>query len=171
MLDSARRSRAKPSKKVLAWSIVVVAAFVVLASQLFFEDTYLPVLGSIAVAAPISAVRYILLRQKLPEPYGMGKISILDPRGSSRRATAMILGGALFFIGLLGSVFLIPPYPYFIMLFSLTGGLPLSQVLYFGTVAYVESRGRMTIFLVTEEEERDGYEVLSKSAEVRMRPS
>lgn len=117
------------------------------------------------VAAVVCTYRLSNLKHALPHPHGRGKVTTIDPRAASRAGLTMVLGGAAFFVAIFGSVFLLAPFNYFVLLFSVMCGLPLSQVAYFIVVSAVERSGRMTIYRVTEEDSQEGKDVLIKSVE------
>ncbi len=161
------RRKVRPSKASVAWAIIVLAAALLLAPELFAGLSYLPVAAMVCVAAPLAAFRLRSLRQGLPEPWGKGRASVLDSRSTYRSGLLMLVGGGVLIVLLFGSVFFIPPIDFFIILFGISGGLPLSVVLYYAGVRTVEMKSKSTIFIVVEEEPmEDGQTKATKTLEM-----
>ena len=78
--------------------------------------------------------------------------------------------GAASMIGVMGTVFLLPPALAFALIFGLMIGLPLSNALYFAEVSLLEKKVGGEIYSVTEESEADEVAVLRKSFEIWNRP-
>jgi hypothetical protein len=108
------------------------------------------------------------LRSGLPEPYGKGKASTTDAKRAVRLGLLMVLGGVLCTVVLLGSVYFLPPAVFFAVVFGLTAGLPLSEIVFFVLVTRYERISESRIFLITEETEgEEGRATLVKTFEMR----
>ena len=77
-----------------------------------------------------------------------------------------MLGGILCLVVVMGSVIFLPPVAFFALVFGLTAGLPLEELVFFALVARLERASRTRIFSVTEETEEGGEEVLVKTVEM-----
>ena len=111
------------------------------------------------------------LKQALPEPYGRGKISIINLKSSVRGGLLIVFGGIACIILLFASVYVIPVTDFFILMFSITGGFPLSQILFFLMVFSIERTTRSRIFVVvTDETKEDENPVLSRTVELSPNP-
>ena len=166
MYSSPGRKKVRPSITSLVWSSALFAAAVALALVFFSGDAYIPLIGMAVLAAVPSSYRFIGLRRGLPSPYGAGRVSKLDSRSTSRAGILLVLGGFSGIVLLLGSVFVIPVFDFFVIIFSLTGGLPLSQIAFFLTVFSIEKATGSRIFVVVDETTQDGTSVLARTLEM-----
>ena len=147
-------------------SALVFAGSLSVATQFPFYSLLEPLSAIIAVGTVVSWVKLRGLRDGLPEPFGKGKVSIIDAKSAARSGMLVTLGGVFLTIGVLGSVFIFPPEAFFAGVFGLTGGFPFAQILFFVLVYRLERAGKGRIFTVTEETEEDGRSVLRKSVEL-----
>ncbi len=76
------------------------------------------------------------------------------------------LGGGMSLVGLMASVFFLPPEIFLALFFGVTGGLPLSQLLFFTLVTWYETRSGKRIFYVSVETTIDDEPVLVKAVEM-----
>jgi hypothetical protein len=151
----------------MVWAAALVAVAVPLAWTFFSGSVYIPVLGMALIAALPSIYRLRNLRRGLPEPYGRGRVSVIDTKSAIRSGMFMVLGGIVCVVFLLGSIYFVPAFAVFAMMFSLAGGLPLSQVVFFIMVFTVERASRSRIFeVVTDETTDDENPRLTKSFEM-----
>lgn len=174
MFSSPGRKKARPSMVSLVWSALVFAATIPLAWTFFSDYVYIPLIGMAVLAALPSLYRLRGLKRGLPEPYGEGRVSIIDSKSASRTGYLIVGAGILCIVLLFGSVFFIPVFDFFVIMFSLTGGLPLSQVVFFLMVLSIERAAGSRIFEVIDDTTRDGASVLSKTFELspdRRRPA
>jgi hypothetical protein len=160
------RRRARPSVKILVFSLAVFSAAVYVGWALLFNSMYEPLAAAAVVALLVTLFRFRGLRSGLPTPYGRGRVSIIDEKAASRSGVLLVLGGFISMVGLMASVVLIPPELYFVLLIGVIAGLPVSQAVFFAVVAIVEARSRSKIFWVTEETTKDERTVLVKTVEM-----
>jgi len=174
MFSSPGRKKARPSTANLVWSALVFAAaiflawtfFSVISPRSFYVDVLFSLIGMGVIAALPSLYRLRGLKRGLPEPYGEGRVSIIDSKSASRAGYLLVIGGLLCIVLLFGSVFFIPVLDLFVIMFSLAGGLPLSQVVFFLMVFSIERAAGSRIFEVIDETTQDGASVLSKTFEL-----
>ena len=174
MFSSPGRKKARPSMVSLVWSVLIFAATIPLAWTFFSDYVYVPLIGMAVLAALPSLYRLRGLKRGFPEPYGDGKVSIIDSKSNLRAGYLIVAGGFLCIVLLFGSIFFIPAFDFFVIIFSLTGGLPLSQVVFFLMVLSIERAAGSRIFVVTDETTQDGTSVLEKTFEMspgRRRPA
>jgi len=166
MYSSPGRKKARPSNATLVWSAILFTATIPLAWLFFSGYVYIPLFGIVVLAAIPSSYRFIGLRRGLPSPYGAGRVSILDSRSAFRGGILLVVGGFCGIVLLLGSVFIIPVFDFFVIMFSLTGGLPLSQIAFFLMVFSIERTSGSRIYVVTDETTQDGTSVLERTIEM-----
>ncbi len=167
MFATAGRKKARPSTLTLVWSTLLLAGTVPLAWAFFSYTIYLPLAGIVAIGLVPSLYRLRGLKQALPEPYGRGKRSIIDLKSSFRAGVLIIVGGFGCVMLLFASVYFIPITDFFILMFSITGGFPLSQILFFLMVLSIERGSRSRIYVVVADETKeDESPVLSKTLEM-----
>lgn len=164
MFSQEGERRARPSLKSLLLSVLVFSAVVYLAAtRFFFYDTYLPLGVSLVVSLAVFAYRSRNLHEKMPEPYGKGKTSTVDTKAAIRSGILLAVGGGLFLVGLLGSVFFLPSEIFFAILLGVIAGLPLSDIFFFALTTRYERKSGSRIFYLTDETMVDGETVLVKS--------
>jgi hypothetical protein len=163
MLVSSEKRRARPSMKSLGLSVLVCLVALYFAFLVFGYYLYVPLGAAVIVAMAAVWVRNRSLRQGLPEPYGKGKVSTIDAKKATRQGILIMLVGAFATVGLLGSVYLLPPVVFFTVVFGLAAGLPLNEVVFFALVARLERTSESKIFLITEEVENKGEPALVKT--------
>ncbi len=156
----------RPGIKSLALSCVVFPSSLYLATQLPFDGFYEPLSAVLLVSAAVVWYRYWGVRKGLPEPYGRGRVTVIDAARAARSGWLIVLGGIVLIVGVMGSVFILPPVVFFSLVFGLMGGLPLSEVLFFLVVSRMERIGRGRIYSFAEEGEEDGVTVLRKTVEL-----
>ncbi|MGD0476593.1 MAG: hypothetical protein ABSB29_00310 [Nitrososphaerales archaeon] len=166
MFSSGIRRRARPSVKSLVFSLVLFSAAAYVGWKLFLNYLYEPLAAAAVVALLVTLFRFRGIRSGLPAPYGRGRVSIIDEKAALRSGVLIVLGGIISMVGLMASVFLIPPEQYFVLLIGVIAGLPLSQAVFFALVAIVEAGSRSKIFWVTEETKKDERAVLVKTVEM-----
>ena len=163
---SGLRRRARPSVKILVFSLAVFSAAVYVGWELLFNSLYEPLAAAAIVALLVTLFRFRGLRSGLPTPYGRGRVSIIDEKSAYRSGLLLVLGGFVSMVGLVASVAVIPPELYFVLLMGIIAGLPVSQAVFFALVAIVEARSRSKIFWVTEETTKHEKTVLVKTVEM-----
>lgn len=147
-------------------SAIVFPAALLVASRFFPSDIYVPLAGALIVSFSVTWFRFRGLRSGLPKPYGRGRRSSIDAKSSARSGLLIVLGGILCLVVVMGSVIFLPPVAFFALVFGLTAGLPLEELVFFALVARLERASRTRIFSVTEETEEGGEEVLVKTVEM-----
>jgi hypothetical protein len=166
MFSSDQRRRLRPSLKSLGLSLVVCPSALYLGWQFFGNLFYAPLLAALAVALAPTWFRMRGLRSSLPEPYGNGRVSTIDASAAARSGLLIVLVGMISMVGLMGSVFILPPVVFFVLVFGLMAGLPLNEVVFFGLVTRLERKTHSRIFAVTEETSESGRTVLVKTVEL-----
>lgn len=166
MFDPSNRRRARPSKKSIGLSVTVASATIYLATGFFLSDVYIPILVALAVSTAVFWFRSSRLRRALPPPYGQGRTTTIDAKAATRSGILLTVGGGALTIGLMASVFFLPPEVFFAILFGVTAGLPLSEVFYFALVASYERKSRAKVFFVNQETGLQGESVLMKAVEM-----
>ena len=166
MLLSGLRRRARPSVKILVFSLAVFSAAVYVGWELLFNSLYEPLAAAAIVALLVTLFRFRGLRSGLPTPYGRGRVSIIDEKSAYRSGLLLVLGGFVSMVGLVASVAVIPPELYFVLLMGIIAGLPVSQAVFFALVTVIEARSRSKIFWVTEETTKEEKTVLVKTVEM-----
>ena len=160
------RRRARPSVRNLVWSVLVTLGAILLANVFFFGYLFPPLAGMAVVSALIATLRMVGLQRGMPPPYGRGRVSVMDSKAVARGGILIVIGTIAGTILLLGTVFFLPPLEFFILLFSVAGGLPLSQVVYFSVIQAMERTRNGRIFIVLQESEEAGSPVLLRSVEL-----
>ncbi|MGD0395403.1 MAG: hypothetical protein ABSB26_00650 [Nitrososphaerales archaeon] len=166
MYVAGARRRVRPGVKSLILSSAVCPAALYLASGLPFDGFYEPLSATLLVSIAVSWYRVRGLRRSLPEPYGRGGVTTVDPDSATRSGLLITLGGAVLMVGLMGSVFFLPPVAFFAVVFGLTAGLPLSVIVFFVQVSRLERISQGRIYSVIEETEVDEETVLRKTCEI-----
>lgn len=170
MFEPVYKKRVRPSLKSLFFSAAVSSAALcvtVLLSSYSFA-VYAPFLIAALVALGVSLFRLRGVRSGLPLPYGKGTVTRIDARRTARDGLLMVFGTLLLTVALFGSVFVASPTVlFFPVAFGLMLGLPLSEVIFFGLTARLESLSGSRIFLITEETTEEGKAVLVKSIELK----
>jgi hypothetical protein len=167
MFSSPGRKKVRPSAASVIWATAVFAAAVPVAWAFFSDYIYFPLAGMGILAAFPSLYRFKGLRRGLPRPYGQGKPSIINSSSAYRAGILVIIGGVSCMILLFASVFFIPTFALFVIMFSLTGGLPLSQIIFFLMVFYIERASGSKVFVtITDETVQDKSPVLVKQFEM-----
>lgn len=166
MLTSNERRRVRPSVKSLGLSVLVCPVALYFAFLLFGYYLYVPLGAALVVAAAAVWFRTRRLRAGLPEPYGKGKASTTDTKKAAREGLLTLLVGALATVGLLGSVYVLPPPVFFTVVFGLAAGMPLNEIALFVLVTRLERTSGSRIFLITEEIEDDGKPALLRTFEM-----
>ena len=162
----------RPSKKSLGVSVIVCLIGLSFAATLFGYYFYFPLAATVVVSLAAFLVRIRGIRSGLPEPYGRGKVSKIDVKGTGRSGFLLLLGGVLSTVGLLATVFFLPPVVFLALIFGFISGMPLSEVAYFILVARYEAISGSRIYLITEEAGQPGEAAsLVKSFEMRRRRS
>ena len=158
--------------KSLGMSAVVCPAALYLASLFFgYYYFYMPLAAVLIVAFAVVWFRTRGLRSGLPQPYGKGRASTTDAKKAVRQGLLIVLGGALATVGLLGSVYFLPPPVFFAVVFGLAAGLPLNEIAFFVLVTRLERKSESRIFVITEEAEEGGEAALVKTIEMRHSPA
>ncbi len=163
------RDRVRPSKKGLALSASTFGVALLLAFVLPFSSFFEPLAGIVIVGAVLTAFRWRNLRRSLPPPHGGGRVAVIDARRAARTGMLITFGAGAMIIGLFGIVYLLPPELYFVVLFGVMAGFPLSQILYFAILSTMEKAYGGRIYRITEEAEEGGETVLRKSLELTTR--
>jgi hypothetical protein len=156
----------RPSIKSLLLSLVVCVAALYFALFLFEGDFLFPLAASIGVAGALTWYRMRNLSQSLPSPYGNGKLSVLNAASSLRSGILIIVAGAALTLGLMATVYFLPPLVFFTLVFGLAGGLPLGEVVFFALVTRLELKSGRRIMAVTEEADENGKEAYVKTLEL-----
>lgn len=165
MLGSGERRRLRPSLKSLGLSLVVCPS-VLYVGWLSFYDFYVPLLASLAVAFVLAWFRMRGVSAALPEPYGRGRIVTIDANATARSGRLVVLAAVLSLVGLMGTVYILPPDIFFVVVIGLMAGLPMNEIIFFGLVTRTESKCRSRIFSVTDETSQGGKDVIVKSVEL-----
>ncbi len=152
--------------KSLVFSIVVSSATAYVGWELLLYYLYEPLTVAAVVAILVALFRFRSLRSGMPAPFGLGRASVIDEKATARSGFLLVLGGIISVVGLMGSVFFIPPELYFVLLLGIIAGLPLSVIVFFALVAFVEARSSSRIYLVAEEATKEGETVLVKTVEM-----
>jgi hypothetical protein len=164
MFSQEGERRARPSLKSILLSVLVFSAVIYLAATRFFlYDVYMPVGVSLVISLVVFAYRSRNLRQKMPEPYGKGKTSTVDAKAAMRSGILLSVGGGLFLVGLMGSVFFLPSEVFFAILLGVIGGLPLSDIFFFALTTQYERKSGCRVLYVTNETTIEGETALVKS--------
>jgi len=167
---SGGKRRVRPGIKSLALSCFVAPAGLYLSASLPFRTFLEPLSATLIIALAVSLYRFGRVRERLPQPYGLGKTSVYDPSAMARSGMLIILGGIVLVIGVIGSSLLvpllIPPDAYFSMVFGLMAGLPLSEIVFFGLMSAVERSAKGRVFEISEETEEDSETVLKKTLDI-----
>lgn len=169
MFETAYRRRARPSIKSVTFSAALAAIAVLFAAWtgLFGLQFYAPAAIALFSAFAVLIFRVRGLRAALPKPYGLGRVTRIDPRRSARDGALIVVGGFASLVGVFASAFFLNPFlVFFPLTFGLMAGLPLSQLLYFAAVMRFEAAAGARIYTVTEDSTEDGVAVLLRSAEL-----
>ena len=167
LFGEGNRKRARPSLPGLGLSLMILVVTVYLALIRFFLYlAYIPLLIALGISLVVFLFRARNLNAWMPEPYGRGRASKVDSKSAMRLGVIFSLGGGLSIIGLMASVFFLPPELFLGLFFGVTAGLPLSQVLFFVLVAWYERRSGMRIFYLSAETSEGDETVLVKSIEL-----
>lgn len=158
-----RRRRARPSLKSLGFSAVIAAVALYLIVYLFEGLSYAPLSVALAMAVGVYLYRSRGLRRRLPAPYGEGKEETIGAREMTRTGLLMIVGGVVFVVLPLATVFFLPVL-FFILYLALPLGLALSEIFQFGWLARLEARIGEEVYSITETTEVDGREAVVKTA-------
>lgn len=145
---------------------VFAAAIYLAAAAFFFYEVYMPIIAALIISSAVLCYRARGLKEAMPEPYGRGKASTLDAKATERLGILLAVGGGLSTVGLMASVFFLPPEIFFSVLFGVTAGLPLSQVFFFTFVTWYERKSRKKIFFVNEDASVGKDEVFVKTVEM-----
>jgi hypothetical protein len=157
------RKRVRPSYWSLLLSLAICGIALYYTIYLFEGYSFIPLLILLAVTVGITWYRYRDLKLKLPRPYGSAKAVLLGPRGATRQALFFILAVILLVAILVTSLYFLPPLAFFSLIFGLTAGLPLTEIVFFGLLVRLEMVSSSRIFSVTEESEENGKEILTKT--------
>lgn len=133
---------------------------------LSFYDFYIPLLASLTVALVLAWFRMRGVRAALPEPYGKGRTKTIDADAAARSGLLIVLAGILSLVGLMGTVYILPPDIFLVVVIGLMAGLPMNEIVFFALVTWTESRYQSRIFSVTDETSQGGRDVLVKSVEL-----
>jgi len=167
LFSPAPRRRARPSLKSLALSSVVFVGALWLAfANFFFYYVYIPAFVALVISLAVFSYRTIRLRAAMPEPYGKGQTSVVGAKAAIRLGMIIAFGGGALLIALMASVFFLPPVAFFALLFGVTAGMPLSQILFFGIVSWYERKSSMKIYFVNEETQANDEEVVVRSVDM-----
>jgi hypothetical protein len=157
------RKRVRPSYWSLLLSLAICGIALYYTFYLFEGYSFIPLLIVLAITVGITWYRYRGLRLQLPRPYGSAKAVLLGPHGATRQALLFILTVILLVALLVMSLYLLPPLIFFSLIFGLTAGLPLTEIVFFGLLVRLEMASNSQIFLVREESEEKGKEILTKT--------
>lgn len=163
MLSSGKRKRVRPSPAGLALSTAVLAGALAYSAEVFHYYVYLPVAVGAAIALAVLGLRLRGLRSGLPEPYGKGSVSRIDAKAAARSGLLFAVLGIVAIVGVFGSVFFLPAIAFFSLVFGVTVGLPMEELLFFSLVSRIERASGTRIFRVTEEVGQGGEEILENS--------
>jgi len=167
LLSPSPRRRARPSKKTLALSLFVFVGTMCLGYvSLFGQDIYLPLALSLCLSFLVFWLRARNLRALMPGPYGAGRTRVIGTKEATREGLLLAFGGGAALVGLMGSVFFLPPEAFFVLLFGVIAGLPFSQVLFYSLVTRYERKSKARIFFINEETGAQGAPTLIKSIEM-----
>ncbi|MBI3858862.1 MAG: hypothetical protein HY296_01270 [Thaumarchaeota archaeon] len=158
--------RARPSRKSIVWSTILVVTAILLSQPVFLYEAYVPEIAMAVTAGTVSAYRLRALLRGMPEPHGRGKVTVIDEGAAAKTGGLLVVGGILSIVVLLGSIFLVGSYYVLAIMLGLAGGLPLSQLSYFAIVLWIEKRTKSNIMVIAEESTQDGRSVLIKTVEM-----
>jgi len=166
MFSPQRRKRLRPGLKSIGLSLVVCPVALAMGWLVYQGGFYAPLLVALVVGVGLTYARMRGMGSSLPEPYGRGRITTIDSNAAARSGMMIVFGGILLMFGVVGSVFILPPFEYFAMVLGLSAGLPMSEILVFATITRLERKSRGQIISITEEAVQDGRDVLLKSIEL-----
>ncbi len=166
MFADGARKRVRPGLPSIAFTSFVFAASIALAAGFPFQGVWEPLAVALVIGIVVTWLRLRGIRNGLPEPYGRGTVSFIDIKKAGRSGILVTLGGVFLTIGLMGSVFFLPPEAFFLVVFGVMGGLPFSQILFSVAVVRLERVGGGRIYAVTEEIQEGDNPVLRKSVEL-----
>ena len=167
MMGMGDRRRVLPGRITIGYSLGLFAAGAYVSTQLPFTIGIIePLIAGASLAIGLTAYRLARLRRGLQPPYGGGKVSTVTAKGLARSGQFMFLGTLGLFVGILGTVFILPPEVFFLMIFALVVGLPLANLGYYLGVRYFEQKKGGRIYAVLEDDENDEGPVLKKSFEL-----
>jgi hypothetical protein len=167
MFTTSRKRRARPSWLSLGLSLLVFTATIWLAvTTVFYYYVYMPVIVALAISTAVFLYRARSLRARMPAPYGGGEPTIVTLKAAMRSGILLTVGGGGSLVGLMATVFFLPPVISLSIIFGLIIGLPLSEILFFTLVTRYERRSGTSVFFVNEETEIDGETALVKTVEM-----
>ncbi len=157
------RKRLRPALWSLAFSTAVVLTSLTVALFLFEYDAYMPLTATAVISLSVALFRVRRIRPRLPPPHGSGRASSTDTARSTRQGVTIILLAVLLIFVPYATIFFLPPLVFFALIFGLIAGLPLTELVLFAWVTFLEGRSKGRFYTVSETTEEDGNEVLVKS--------
>lgn len=145
----------------LGLSLVVAASASYLTIYLFEGLSYAPLSAALLTAAAVFLHRSRSLRRRLPEPYGEGREETIGAREMTRTGLLLVLGGIVFVVLPLSTVFFLPIL-FFILYLAFALGLALAEILQFAWISRLEARAGAQVCSVTEETELGGRGAMIK---------
>lgn len=168
MMGMGDRKRVLPGRITVAYSAALFGAgmYVSVSARLPWTNIIEPPAVGALFATGFSAYRLVRLKRGLQPPYGDGKVSIVTMKVLARSGQVLFWGTLGLFIGIIGTVFILPAEVFFLMIFALVIGLPLANLLYYLGIRYFERKKGGRIYAVLEDDENDEGPVLKKSFEL-----
>jgi len=165
--ESARSRRARPSfiSFGLGWIFLGVAVYI--ASELS-QGLYLALAFATAVIIGLAVCFYRVrgLSHKLPAPFGQGLITEVTLRRTTIQGALLVGTGVLLLFLPFVALYFLPGGYVILAVLALMAGLAASELFAFLWISALERRTKGRIVLITELSEKEGKQVLLKSAEI-----